>query len=228
MIAIEDLFTMRKMKEFGLNSQKINHYRTCPHNLKTKIANSLGYLMCPHKMKDFLKNIYVIEATKKMPIDAQEFDLIRLTDMEDYQNFYDDLHEIAEQRIISKISYIFGNTILFNINNGRSRRSQNQTELDLDRHYHVEFVANRISVRVAHRAISDARSFKLRNYLKSVDSCDLNQKSKKGAEKVFKKFNWMNKEIKNNIEQQTAIENIVNCTSFPSPYILFGPPGTIL
>ena len=40
------------------------------------------------------------------------------------------------------------------------------------------------------------------------------------------RFNWHNRDIVSNAEQIIAIQNIVNDTSFPAPYILFGPPGT--
>lgn len=39
-------------------------------------------------------------------------------------------------------------------------------------------------------------------------------------------FRWFQPTIANNREQITAIRNIINMTSFPAPYILFGPPGT--
>ena len=37
---------------------------------------------------------------------------------------------------------------------------------------------------------------------------------------------WFNKDILNNPEQQRAVTNIIGKTSYPAPYILFGPPGT--
>lgn len=39
-------------------------------------------------------------------------------------------------------------------------------------------------------------------------------------------FEWFRESVASNAEQRTAIENIVNCTSYPAPYILYGPPGT--
>ena len=46
---------------------------------------------------------------------------------------------------------------------------------------------------------------------------------------VFKKVDeiaWMNESVGRNHAQSQAIKHIVNRTSFPSPYIVFGPPGT--
>ncbi|XP_057340632.1 putative helicase mov-10-B.1 [Microplitis mediator] len=40
------------------------------------------------------------------------------------------------------------------------------------------------------------------------------------------KFKWINDNINRNPEQQQAIINIVNKTSYPASYVLFGPPGT--
>ncbi|KAL9702500.1 hypothetical protein quinque_006018 [Culex quinquefasciatus] len=37
---------------------------------------------------------------------------------------------------------------------------------------------------------------------------------------------WFNPSLEGNVEQQTAVRNIVNRTAYPLPYILFGPPGT--
>lgn len=39
-------------------------------------------------------------------------------------------------------------------------------------------------------------------------------------------FDWFRPSIATNHEQAQAIQNIVNQTSFPVPYVLFGPPGT--
>lgn len=39
-------------------------------------------------------------------------------------------------------------------------------------------------------------------------------------------FEWIRPSVATNKEQMIAVKNIVNQTSFPAPYILFGPPGT--
>ncbi|XP_062534150.1 protein split ends-like [Armigeres subalbatus] len=43
---------------------------------------------------------------------------------------------------------------------------------------------------------------------------------------IYESFQWFNKYVAINHEQLSAVRNIVNRTSFPAPYILFGPPGT--
>ncbi|KAL1377835.1 hypothetical protein pipiens_001516 [Culex pipiens pipiens] len=40
------------------------------------------------------------------------------------------------------------------------------------------------------------------------------------------RFEWFRPSVASNPEQAQAIRNIVNQTSFPAPYVLFGPPGT--
>lgn len=40
------------------------------------------------------------------------------------------------------------------------------------------------------------------------------------------RLDWFNNNLQSNPEQQQAVTNIVRGTSFPAPYILFGPPGT--
>lgn len=47
-----------------------------------------------------------------------------------------------------------------------------------------------------------------------------------GPLESFASFQWIRQNVASNAEQVVAIRNIVNQTSFPAPYILFGPPGT--
>lgn len=37
---------------------------------------------------------------------------------------------------------------------------------------------------------------------------------------------WFDKRVETNNEQMMAIKKIVNCTAYPFPFIIFGPPGT--
>ncbi|XP_029731593.1 putative helicase MOV-10 isoform X1 [Aedes albopictus] len=47
-----------------------------------------------------------------------------------------------------------------------------------------------------------------------------------GPLETIASFQWIRRSVASNEEQMVAIRNIVNQTSFPAPYILFGPPGT--
>lgn len=44
--------------------------------------------------------------------------------------------------------------------------------------------------------------------------------------KLIDHFDWINTSIDSNLEQQRAVKNIVNCTAYPFPFVIFGPPGT--
>lgn len=220
-MVIRDLTSIKEMEDFSLTFQQVFYFRSCRYTLRNYIEERLRQKMCPRKMKTCLENSFFIEVNKKMPNDASEFDYIYLTDMADYQNFHDDLHSIADQRIIGKIADIFDNVILFHLTS-KSQRSARQRRgpfIDEERHYHVEFQPNRVTVRVAHQAIDIAESKQMSTFFKDFTG------QEKPFKESFQKIKWMNPMIYDNKEQQVAIKNIVNCSSYPSPYILFGPPG---
>lgn len=144
--------------------------------------------------------------------------------MYDYQQYIDDLSELKAFRIVAKIAYIFDNLILIKIAPARTRRQRaDPPKIDSDRPYHIEFIPNRMSTRVAHRALEDLKSADMLDYLKRFEKPNA---SARKHDENFDDFEWFNESIKDNEEQQIAIQNIVNCTSFPSPYCLFGGPGT--
>lgn len=144
--------------------------------------------------------------------------------MFDYQQYVDDLAELKSHRIVAKIAYIFDNLILIKIAAPRQRRQRvDPPKIDCDRPYHIEFIPNRMSTRVAHRALEDLKSAGMLNYLKKFE---MPKASVRSHDDYFDEFEWFNETIDDNEEQQIAIQNIVNCTSFPSPYIIFGGPGT--
>lgn len=222
MLSIEDLDAMKAMEDNSLSHQKVAHYQNCRLTLRQIIDHNLSYQMCAKKMALFVNSTYVIESSKKLPYDVMDFDYITLTDMEDFQNYSEDLHEIAEDRVTCKIHYVFDRIILFQVTFQKMResRKKNQLVIDEDRPFHVEFQPNRVSIRVAQRGVEDAITFNLTEYL-----CDFKGKaSQKLPKSNICKFQWMNQKV--NAEQRAAIKNIVNCSSFPSPYIIFGPPGT--
>lgn len=222
MIAIEDLWSINEMDNFSLFFQKVSHFHSTRLKVRSVIEKHLSHLMCPRKVRQFLNDTFVVEAMKKMPSDSQEFDYIYLTDMQDYQQFHDDLHEIADDRVKGKISYIFGNIILFQPTKQarREARKNRGASIDEDRLYHVQFHPNQVSIRVAHQAIDAAEKNKLERYLGDFKCGGQIDKTN------FTRFDWMNRSIAGNKEQKTAIRSIVNCTSFPQPYVIFGPPGT--
>jgi len=62
----------------------------------------------------------------------------------------------------------------------------------------------------------------MQSYLQNFETTNTNR----SFEPYFENLEWFNKELTDNREQQIAVENIVNCTSFPSPFVIFGGPGT--
>jgi helicase MOV-10 len=43
---------------------------------------------------------------------------------------------------------------------------------------------------------------------------------------IYYSRSWFDAKIASNPPQRQAVQNIVNGTSMPAPYLLFGPPGT--
>ncbi|KAL1402793.1 hypothetical protein pipiens_000945, partial [Culex pipiens pipiens] len=84
----------------------------------------------------------------------------------------------------------------------------------------VEFPLNRTQYKLEYEALAH------------ISKIDLDQllfpkvlaKKRRPVRQV--KFDWFQPTIAANAEQVTAIRNIVNMTSYPAPYIIFGPPGT--
>ncbi|CAO1360493.1 unnamed protein product [Diamesa serratosioi] len=52
------------------------------------------------------------------------------------------------------------------------------------------------------------------------------QNYKVNNEEKLENFEWFDENISSNEEQIIAIKNVVNCTAYPLPYVIFGPPGT--
>lgn len=215
MLIVEDLRNQKEMEDFSVTRQTVLHYDSFPIYVRNIIDNHLRNVMCFRKMRAMLESTFVISITKKMSYDAMEFDHIYLTDMEDYQNYSEDLYEIMDKRVVGKILYIFDNLVLF------QRKRKQTAVLENHRLYHVEFVPNRMSTRVAHRAVEDAAKNHLASYLRNFTGVKPHSDKKDTVS-----FKWMNKTIGQNREQEMAVRNIFNRSSFPSPYIVFGPPGT--
>ncbi|KAG5673966.1 hypothetical protein PVAND_003962 [Polypedilum vanderplanki] len=220
MIAIEDLDATKAMEQHSLERQRIFKYTECPFSLQERVNQHLRHIMCDDKIKEFIGALYVFEAEKKISNDVIEFEEVNIIDMLDYQECHDDVEELSNICIRGKITHIFGKIVLFSIRRDRNRKRENR-KLDTDRLYKVNFVPNRVTFRVMQRTLSVACGTRLNNFLTSFESNEVLT-----SDDDFYNFSWMNSELENNEEQQQAVENIVNRTSFPSPFILFGGPGT--
>ncbi|KAJ9601053.1 hypothetical protein L9F63_000788, partial [Diploptera punctata] len=82
--------------------------------------------------------------------------------------------------------------------------------------FHVEYSVNRLPVRVQHRA------------LEMIKDCQLSYIlfPKQHSKKEIFNLTWYNRKVNQNPEQQQAVINILAGTAYPSPYLVFGPPGT--
>lgn len=96
--------------------------------------------------------------------------------------------------------------------------------LDLDIKYFIRFIPNRITYRACFQALDCVDRYRLGGFFDSFDEEPVNSSKNNGIE--IHEFEWYNKQIATNEEQKTAIMNIVNCTAYPFPYVVFGPPGT--
>uniref|UniRef100_A0A672P2P1 RNA helicase n=1 Tax=Sinocyclocheilus grahami TaxID=75366 RepID=A0A672P2P1_SINGR len=85
--------------------------------------------------------------------------------------------------------------------------------------FRVEFTVNRLPLRLQHRAVHMAVQHELRDVLFPVGSRDVTPASPTTL-RLF------DQKLDNNLEQKTAVCNIVAGTSKPAPYLVFGPPGT--
>lgn len=98
-----------------------------------------------------------------------------------------------------------------------------QQAIDLKVKYFLRFIPNRITYRSCFHALDSIHNRLLRDYFDAFETEPMN--CKRENYDLFDKFEWYNPQISTNEEQMTAIKNIVNCTAYPFPYVVFGPPG---
>ena len=90
--------------------------------------------------------------------------------------------------------------------------------------FNVRFEFNRLPVRLQHRACQMAIKEDLENKILFPDSSTVcNEKT---SHPVDEQFRYFRREIETNEKQQIAVKHITLGTSRPSPYLVFGPPGT--
>ncbi|XP_058465257.1 putative helicase MOV-10 isoform X3 [Malaya genurostris] len=83
----------------------------------------------------------------------------------------------------------------------------------------IKLLANRIVCRLELQALALVKRDELMLFL-------FPEQIPKEAKPGVQITSWFNLSLVDNPEQQTAVTNIVNRSSYPLPYILFGPPGT--
>lgn len=150
-----------------------------------------------------------------------------ITTMDLYEKYKDKLWEIEDRRSFNNILKIEQNTVTF-------ERGKN-SKLSTTTPYHIEFVENRVPIRLSHEILDQMKTLDLEDFFKNFDVKMLpNQKAVRagdsnnnllGTKEKIKIENWCNANVGRNREQKIAVENIVNESSFPLPYVIFGPPG---
>ncbi|KAB5567340.1 hypothetical protein PHYPO_G00231630 [Pangasianodon hypophthalmus] len=85
--------------------------------------------------------------------------------------------------------------------------------------FHVEFTVNRLPLRLQHRAVQLAVQHKLKEVLFPTES-------NVPISKPQLSLSLFDRKLEQNLEQYTAVCNIVAGVSKPAPYLVFGPPGT--
>lgn len=97
-------------------------------------------------------------------------------------------------------------------------------EINLRVKHVVRFVQNRITFQACSRAIQMVEEHKLESFFENFQ---ISPFMVANVPQIHEDFEWFNSNIADNKEQKIAIANIVNCTAFPLPYIIFGPPGML-
>jgi hypothetical protein len=222
---LEDIDVIKSFEEmFSLTFQKVRKFRECRFTLRQEIGKHLKHLMCDEKLDDFIKGVYIMEATEKIPNDVCNFDYIQLIDQHDYQQFHDDYEKLEELSVVCKIVQIFSNLIVLHVKPTRNRRQRQKMQIDPEQPYFVKFIPNRITTRVSHRTLEELINKNIESHLQYFD---MKYITNQWNEQKIDDFTWMNTAIAKNNEQQIAIKNIVNRSSFPAPYIIFGGPGNL-
>lgn len=95
--------------------------------------------------------------------------------------------------------------------------------------YHLKFISNRVTTRTAHKALQMVSTHSLEYYFETcvVEDYAANGRLQKMGVVAQQEFEFQDPKISENNEQVSAIKNIVNCSAYPSPHIIFGPPGMI-
>nr|XP_029733656.1 putative helicase MOV-10 [Aedes albopictus] len=113
--------------------------------------------------------------------------------------------------VIGVISQLCANKVLF----------ETEEPLRYDTKWRMKFSPNRTPIRMEYQALEMVEKQGLSPFFFPTKTTD---------EKVIpfdrNQIEWFNTNLAGNDEQQTAVVNIINETARPSPFILFGPPGT--
>lgn len=203
-------------KTIRMQSQRIYQFQYgCPDY--PDIVDKLKATWCDENLQEFQKRAFVMKIKDKMlPQQCLEFEKIHVYQLYKYQQVErGDKVELTKICIEGNIKYIFGKIVVFEV-----KKQADNCEIVSGELYHVDFIPNLVVSRVVQKTLLNAIDNELEDFLYNFKGeCD------KQSHEIVTKFQWMNPSIKSNVEQQLAAKNIVNRTSYPAPYLVFGPPG---
>ncbi|CAO1424625.1 unnamed protein product [Diamesa serratosioi] len=132
-------------------------------------------------------------------------------------HLYSEIYNNLTNCYFAKIDNLANDTVYFN----------SFKILDTKVNYNIKLIGNRITFRSSLQALETVYMNRLNDYFENFENePGIYDKDRFQKYVKFENFEWFNKKIATNQEQMTAIKNIVNCTAFPFPYVIFGPPGT--
>ncbi|KAG4067906.1 hypothetical protein HA402_010592 [Bradysia odoriphaga] len=85
--------------------------------------------------------------------------------------------------------------------------------------FRLHFLANRLTYQMEQHAVERVKVNNLSDFM-FPSSPELLQLGSRNSLVYF------NNDIRSNVEQMQAVENITHGTAYPAPYLIFGPPGT--
>lgn len=195
-----------------------------------RFALNIEDLESQNELKEFtLTNVelhglmdnYFFNADQNMiPSNHEEMSLC-LVPMHKYSegkiNFEDDC-------IFAQVNRIEHNQIHFEKKFTKRREDNVVRTVDRKTRYSVRWVPNRISYRATLSALDSIRQHALHHFFDDFEYEPELSRRDNGVK--IQNFEWCNQQITTNDEQKIAITNIVNCTAYPFPYVVHGPPGT--
>lgn len=120
-------------------------------------------------------------------------------------------------RYVGTLEMIRGTLIYFHLR---------EREVNCDLLYDVNILPNRVPIMHCQNACEFATTKNLDSYLATFENPPAQQTVKIKSDFKMDDFQWCNGNVAKNQEQKQAVQNIVNCTAFPFPFVVFGPPGT--
>ncbi|CAO1315928.1 unnamed protein product [Diamesa tonsa] len=127
-----------------------------------------------------------------------------------------------------KLSYKSKNKSYYEIKNYKNGRIYFDLKdlVDAKKLYHISFLSYSTAYQASVNALNSIKSLGLEKYFLEFEVAPVKCSKIYRNHRKIDIFKWLDKRVATNKEQMMAIKNIVNCTAYPFPFIIFGPPGT--